>query len=320
MDPELLKDKFIGSLLGTLVGDALGMPVEGYGFRTIEEEYGEIRDMLDARLGPGTYTDDTEMMIAVAESLVKKNGFDGQDMAQCFLANFHVERGYGGGTIQALSKVRSGISWEESGTFAFHGGSFGNGSSMRIAPIGAFYYNNPNKLRSAAYGSSQITHTHILGKEGAALQAMAVSNAVRLDPQESFDTNQFVKGLQELIPPAADIYRSKLTAVQALLDSPHSKEDVVERLGHDSTAPGSVTTSIYAFLSHYDSFEETVVFAVGLGGDTDTIGAMSGAISGAYHGKRGIPQRWLESVENSGKGRDYIEKLAVNLWETSRKV
>jgi poly(ADP-ribose) glycohydrolase ARH3 len=62
-----------------------------------------------------------------------------------------------------------------------------------------------------------------------------------------------------------------------------------------------------------------VVYAVGLGGDTDTIGAMTGAITGGYHGKSGIPFRWLDRIENEGKGRDYIERLGMRLWETSGK-
>ena len=320
MDPALLKDKFVGCMLGTHVGDALGMPVEGYGYSTIEQKYGEIREMLDTRLGPGTYTDDTEMMIAVAESLAEKSGFNGQDMAQRFITNFHPERGYGGGTLRSLSILQSGVSWEESGKMVFHGGSFGNGSSMRIAPIGAFYHDKPDKLRSAAYWSSQITHAHMFGKEGAFLQAKAVSMAIHRDPEKGFDTKEFIEELIESISPETDIYTSKLNALKTLLDTPSDKKRVVEILGHDSTAPGSVPTAIYSFLTHHHDFEETVVYAVGLGGDTDTIGAMSGAISGGYHGKKGIPSRWLDRIENKEKGRDYIEKLAVMLWEVHRKV
>ena len=65
MNPDKLKDKFIGCTLVTHVGDSLGMPVEGYDYKTIEMKYGELREMLDARMGAGTYTDDTEMMIGI---------------------------------------------------------------------------------------------------------------------------------------------------------------------------------------------------------------------------------------------------------------
>lgn len=315
MNSFLLKDKFIGSMLGTHIGDALGMPVEGKSCETIEKYFGEMRDMLDARLGPGTYTDDTEMMIALAESLVENRGFNGHDMARRFEDNFNPDRGYGSGTIQALFMLKSGMPWEEVGERVFYGGSFGNGSSMRAAPIGALYCNNPIKLHEVACSSSRITHSHILGMEGAALQAMAVAKAINLHPRQSVDARRFIDDLILSVSLEADIYKSKLKDMEALLDTPSDKKAVVEILGHDSSAPNSVPTAIYSFLTHTDDFEEAVVYAVSLGGDTDTIGAMTGAISGGFHGKSRIPSRWLEILENDEKGRDYIEKLAVKLWE-----
>jgi hypothetical protein len=70
-----------------------------------------------------------------------------------------------------------------------------------------------------------------------------------------------------------------------------------------------------SFVSHCDDFEDSVAYAVSLGDDTDTIGAMTGAISGGYHGKGSIPERWLDVLENGERGRDYIEGLAEKLWE-----
>ena len=315
MSSFLLKDKFIGSMLGTHIGDALGMPVEGESYEAIEKNFGEMRDLLDARLGPGTYTDDTEMMISLAESLVENRGFDGQDMAQRFVDNFNPDRGYGSGTIQALFMIKSGMPWEEVGERVFCGGSFGNGSSMRVAPIGALYYNSPEKLYEVACLSSRITHVHVLGIEGAALQAMAVSKAINLHPDQDVDARRFIDDLIQSISIETDIYKSKLKAMETLLETPEDKKMVIEMLGHDSSAPNSVPTAIYSFLTHTHDFEEAVVYAVGLGGDTDTIGAMTGAISGGFHGKSRIPYRWLDILENGKKGRDYIEMLAVKLWD-----
>ena len=91
-------------------------------------------------------------------------------------------------------------------------------------------------------------------------------------------------------------------------------ETVIDELGVDSRVHLSVPAAIYSFLSHSHSFEEAVVYAVNLGGDTDTIGAITGAIAGAYHGVASIPQRWYEILENGAKGRDYIVGLAQALW------
>ena len=93
---------------------------------------------------------------------------------------------------------------------------------------------------------------------------------------------------------------------------------IIEVFGNDSTALNSVPTAIFCFLSHPLSFEEAVVYAVGLGGDTDTIAAMTGALSGAFHGKQAFPSHWTANLENVGKGRDYIENLARTLWRVRK--
>lgn len=315
MNPDKLKDKFIGCMLGTHVGDALGMPVEGYDYKTIEVKYGEIREMLDARMGAGTYTDDTEMMIGIAESMVECKGFNGRDMADRFVKLYDPERGYGGGTVRALSLIKEGIDWNFAGERVFGGGSFGNGSSMRIAPIGAFYYDKPDDLRKIAYESSNITHAHMFGKEGAALQAYAVAKAINFDPSEELDNQSFVSDLMKFVSVDGKLYKAKLKHIKELLECRPDKAEVINRLGNDSSAPNSVPTAIYSFVSHSHDFEDSVSYAVSLGGDTDTIGAMTGAISGAYHGKSGMPERWLNALENGERGRDYIEMLAEKLWE-----
>jgi len=81
-------------------------------------------------------------------------------------------------------------------------------------------------------------------------------------------------------------------------------------LGNGIEAPRSVPTAIYCFLRQTQSYEDTVIYAISLGGDTDTIAAMAGAISGAYLGIETIPSEWRAKLEN----REYIEALAENLW------
>ncbi len=115
--------------------------------------------MLDARMGAGTYTDDTEMMIGIAEPLVECKGFNGKDMSDRFVNLYKPERGYGQGTVNALSLIKQGIDWNLACERVFNGGSYGNGSSMRIAPVGAFYYDEIHKLREKAYESSSNWHT-----------------------------------------------------------------------------------------------------------------------------------------------------------------
>ena len=303
MVEQVLKSKFLGAFLGTAIGDALGAPFEGYP----EVDAEEIEAVADSQ-EVLTYTDDTHMMIGIAESLLKNQGFDGKDMALTFVRNYELEpwRGYGPGPPHIFRLVRASVAWDEAALRLYHGGSYGNGSAMRAAPVGVFYHDNPARLREVAYQSSQITHAHQLGKEGAALQAYAVALATNLEPSSPFDRGAFLAKLINFV--SEGIYREKLNKMEALLRQ-SDKTKVVLELGNGIEAFNSVPAAIYSFLSQPHSFAQAVFLAISLGGDTDTIGAMTGAISGAYLGFDAIPYKWRDKLEN----RLYIAQLAERL-------
>jgi len=304
VDEERLRSKFLGALIGTAMGDALGASLEGWSMLP-ESEVQAIAD----RRGLLVYTDDTHMAIGVAESLVAKGGFDGEHMAHTFIKNYDIEpfRGYGPGPPRIFRMIKGGEAWGKAAEKLYQGGSYGNGSAMRIAPIGVFFYDSPVRLREVAYQSSQITHAHELGKQGAALQARAVALAITADPSLPLDSAAFLGKLSDSIEHEA--YRQKLSSMERLM-SQQDRREVVSALGHGIEAFDSVPTAIYSFLTHANSFAGAVVYAISLGGDTDTIGAMTGAIAGAYLGVEAIPQRWKERLEN----RAYVEELAEKLW------
>jgi poly(ADP-ribose) glycohydrolase ARH3 len=293
VEEKLGPSKFIGSLIGSAIGDSLGAQREGtYGFKEVTEP------------GPA-YTDDTAMMISVAESLIECNGFDGAHMARLFVRSFEREpwRGYGLGPPGIFEMIKSGRKWDENpDRELYDGGSFGNGAAMRVAPVGLFYYSNPERLREVSCQSSRITHSHPLGMEGAALQAYAVSLAIR-------EEKDFPEKLKEFT--RVDIYRKKIDVLKKLLDKREGRERVVRELGNGIEAFNSVPAAIFSFLAG-SSFKEALIYAVSLGGDTDTIGAMTGAIAGAWWGVDRIPPEWKENLEN----RDYIEGLGMRIWET----
>jgi poly(ADP-ribose) glycohydrolase ARH3 len=291
----ILKEKFIGSLIGEGVGDSLGANVEGF------SSFCEVRELGER------YTDDTHMMIGIAESLIKNKGFNGEDMANVFIKNYEAEpwRGYGPGPPRIFALIKGGVSWDKAEVYP--GGSYGNGSAMRVAPVGIFYYDDPLKLKDIAYKSSKITHSHELGMEGAALQAMAVGIAVGTEAKK-LDKYKFLEKLDNFV--TFDIYKRKLESILKLLDKKEDRNSVIKELGNDILAFNSVPTAIYSFLANPD-FEEALIYAVSLGGDTDTIGAMTGAIAGAYYGVEAIPFRWKNKLEN----REYIKRLAELLWE-----
>ncbi|MDA8424460.1 MAG: ADP-ribosylglycohydrolase family protein [Nitrospiraceae bacterium] len=295
---EQKRSKFIGSLIGTAIGDSLGARFEGAPV---------IRDVND--IGP-RYTDDTAMMIGVAESLIDRKGFDYWHMAERFVQNYEREpwRRYGSGPPRIFRMMQNGrMGFGMLDRDLYPGGSFGNGGAMRVGPVGLLYYDDPRSIREIAYHTAGITHSNELALEGAAIQACAVALAVLADPVD-IKSKEFLGALRMFTKPGP--YQEKLKLIIKLLDENPSIKEIVNVLGNGIEALRSVPTAIYSFLSTPD-FESAVLYAVSLGGDTDTIGAMTGAISGACYGVEGIPAQWRGKVEN----RQYIEDLAINLWE-----
>ena len=292
-------DRAGGALLGTFVGDALGMPFEGRGHHVIPTAV----EMVEARRGRGTYTDDTQMMIALAESLIERGRVEEQHLARAFLAAYDPQRGYGGGTTQVFALWSAGAPVAEAAGQLFRGqGSRGNGAAMRIAPVAVCFREDPDRLRAEAARSARVTHAHPVGVDGAVVQAAAIGAALR--DEDVLATARATARTEEL--------RAGLEEVGLLLMARRDPGEVHARLGSSSDASESVCSAVYSALAH-STFEAAVRFAVRLGGDTDTVAAMAGAISGARHGARAIPRQWLDALEEGERGRGHVEQLAARL-------
>jgi len=292
-------DRARGALLGTFVGDALGMPLEG----AVPAEIPERVEMLDARLGRGTYTDDTQMAIALAESLLERGEVDAVALGRAFADAYDPRRGYGSGTTEVLRLVRSGVHPHEAARAAFGGaGSQGNGAAMRIAPVAVRYTHDRTTLMSAARASALVTHAHPLAVDAAVVQATAIAAALNDEPPLA--AGLAVVGTAEM--------QQRLTTAARLLEIRPSPTELAATLGNRPTGHESVPTAIYAAAAH-DSVEIALTFAVRCGGDTDTIAAMTGAIAVASAGASAIPARWLEALEDGPKGRRHVESLADRL-------
>ncbi len=296
-----IKDKFRGSLLGVAVGDSVGKFFVGSAQANPNEVKSAIQKQSEL-----TWTDDTQMTMGLVESLVAREGFDGDHMAKLFVKNYDSARGYGPSTSKIIERIRRGEPWDvPAKDTVWEGGSYGNGAAMRVAPVGLLYCEDMGKVREIAEATSKITHTHPFGVDGAALQAHAVALAAQSDPEDDFSPEEFLKALVEQT--GNEMYVQKLEKIGQLLKSPG---DVAKELGNGIEAFNSVPAAICSFLAHPSKFQDAVSGAVALGGDADTIGAMTGAISGAYLGATSIPADWLEKIEQ----RAAIESLADKLF------
>ena len=149
MSQTIPKDRFLGCLLGQAVGDALGAPYEGLPADTIYWSFGPVHELLAE---PTTetlhYTDDTQMMIGVAETLVRHGEILQDDLAQQFAANYQPERGYGQGARRILECLAEGGAWQQLADTVFPGGSFGNGA----APVGLLLCHDLERVADEARG------------------------------------------------------------------------------------------------------------------------------------------------------------------------
>lgn len=304
MSDDDLQQRYRGALLGVAIGDALGAPLEGTYCVSPTQVERELASNSFAR-----FTDDTHMTIALAESLIERNGFDGAHLATTFANHYFAEpwRGYGSGPPRIFRAIADGADWQEPARRLFDGaGSYGNGAAMRVAPVALFASHDLDRVVRLARQTASITHTHEFGLAGAALQAVSISLLLRLPQGKTFDIDGFLDLLKKHLNTPE--FQQRLRHVHTLLPDAEP-EHVVAALGNGIAAIDSVPTALFAFLRTPSSFDEVIRFAMKLGGDVDTIASMAGALSGAYLGEQAVPADWVQRVEAVTRIRDLADEL-----------
>ncbi|MFH2006685.1 MAG: ADP-ribosylglycohydrolase family protein [bacterium] len=311
-----LIDAATGAMLGTMVGDSLGMPAEGLSRELLMEQLGRLDSLREGRLPAGEYTDDTEMTIGLCEALLERGEFDVRTVAQHMADLFTPWRGYSPHVYGIMARIRQGLDWESPGT-----SSWGAGAATRVAALGILYADDPLVAEHAA-AQAQITHTHANGIAGAVAQAQALSIATVNGLFESAVTAEEL--LDQLQGPVSDHSVAMIDSLERIRDlrrqdSPEQLSAAIARVySCDGSAVGTVPAALAAFLLS-NSFEEAVIAAVNCGGDTDTLGAMTGALAGAFYGARSIPERLTAGLANEQRGRDHVISLGKKLGLLTRK-
>ena len=298
-----LQQRFRGCLIGLAIGDALGGRFEAQSSDHIRRRFPSAEHLIDYVTDDIWYTDDTQMAIGVSESLAEHGEIVEERLCQAFVDNYTPSRGYGLGARKVLEAMGSGGDYKEVAAGHFPGGSYGNGAAMRVAPIGIFFRDEPERVIEQSRLSAIPTHVHPLGIEGAQLIAIAVAEASKAD---TFDRGPFFSNL--LSHCNCPEFRSKLEIASTITDA-----DDLLQLGNGIEAVESVATAIACFALTPNSYVQTITNAIFLGGDTDTIAAMAGAISGAMLGIDAIPSTLFDHLEKTPKGRAYIVELADRL-------
>ena len=303
------EDGFAGCLVGQAVGDALGMPFEFMSSGSVSGRHAQVVEFLPSReLAAGQYTDDTKMMLCIAESIVERGHVNPEDIAERFVAWFDTGdlRGIGNTCLESILNLKSGASWQDSGSRGKW--AAGNGTAMRISPVGLLDCQDLERLRTDCWSTSIITHNNREAVAGATAVAYVIARLVTGDLDEETllaDSADFVG--------ESEVARNLIKA-QGLLSSNTPTEEALARLGTSGYVVETVASALYCFLRTPADFVTTVSTAVMGGGDTDTTAAVAGAISGAYNGLHSLPAHLVEQVE----GSERLQQLSRAIYYLAR--
>jgi ADP-ribosylglycohydrolase len=320
----VIAERLTASILGQALGDALGFVVEAEP-PAVAQAY--VDDWLRAgRAGErshpqyqfGQYTDDTQLARELLRSFQQAGGWDPQAFAALIAELFRDGRdvGAGRGTRSAALRLLQGVRWQESGTPPPYAG---NGAAMRAGPLGLLFRDTATMCR-AAEEQARITHLDPRCAAGSVVVTRAVALAAARQPLE-------VRAFIEDLAACAEITESSVAAAVRGLSEwaalpPREAARHVHASGLDPAhrekwqgisafVIPSVLWSLYSFLRSPDDYWETICTAIAVGGDTDTMAAMAGAISGARLGLDALPQGLLERIKDRGEwGAPALAELA----------
>jgi poly(ADP-ribose) glycohydrolase ARH3 len=294
-----------GAFLGTFLGDAAGLPFEGARPGPVHDRAVAARLSAPSRWG---YSDDTEMAISLAESVVERGGFDFAHAARTMAERHQGARGYAKGTLVALEEIARGIPPEEAARSFRREGSRGNGAAVRVAPLALRYAPDPQAFFRAAAESARITHVHEEGIAGAVVMARALAFAMVQEPGRPVERERLLAAF-----PREGAFRVPLATLAVLLQDGAGIEEAAGALHHGPLAIDSVPLAIFCFARFHPDSRTAIQAALSAGGDTDTIAAMAGALAGAGSGVESFPTAWLDALEDGPRGRRHVEDLADQL-------
>lgn len=296
-------ERYQGCILGLALGDALGASGEGGVMeRLLWKIIGKTRD------GLPRWTDDTQMAIDIVQILLAYRTIEQDALANKFAQSYKWIRGYGPGAAKILKAIRSGSDWRAARTIQYLEGSLGNGAAMRTAPIALFFSDDFERMLVETRKAAEITHAHPVGIEGAVAVSIAVYHALHGDVSNVM-WNRIMQNCQRME------LRCKIKIAEAWQNEERKEpKEIAKVLGNGIKAHESAITAIYIaqrFLNR--KFLEMLGYIQAMGGDVDTIGAMAGAIWGAFNGVEKLDSTSIE-------GRSRIMQLTAEMHSASTQV
>jgi len=315
MDLKELRDRCVGAIVGFAVGDALGMPAEFLSREQIRRYYGKpISGFLKAHPGhasdflpEGSYTDNTQTMLATAECLIECRKMDPARQADALLSwhqNTLPHRTPSTANLRACKHLETGRPWTKSGVF-----SSGCTASMRMIPIGIYFSRCPEELTRAAMDDCSITHNEPRAKAACVGIAYLISRLLQSD-ERSRPADQVMETADHISRLDGDLAAMLRWSTQI---THLSSEEALFEIGTSSDAIEAIPAAVYCFLKHPRNFAGAVFPAVNAGDAADSIGALTGALVGTLAGVHAVDKHLIRGVENSDLLIGIGENLAAHL-------
>lgn len=280
-------ERALDSLRGLSVGDALGSQF------FVPSNYPLLK-LRELPTGAWQWTDDTEMACSVLSVLMAHDQVDQDALAQSFAEHHDFDRGYGPAVNRMLRLIREGGDWRELAAALFKGqGSWGNGSAMRIAPLGAWYASDPEQATHQAEISSYTTHQHREAVVGS--MAVAAAAALAANPAGPPDPAELLDGVVALVPRSA--VGAGLRRARDMLDyGDAGTVAAVLGSGRRTSAHDTVPFALWSAARSLGDFEQAFWTTAQVGGDVDTTCAIVGGVVAAGKGGQ-PPAAWLDQTE-----------------------
>lgn len=287
-----------GAILGFAIGDALGMANE---YKASPFRITDFQPHITKGLKPGQWTDDTQTMLCVLDSIISNESVRLEDVAKR-LSGWYTSgraRSVGHATRQALERLMTGVSYRKSGEKGDR--SEGNGALPRVLPYSLFYNRTEQPPRCELKNILKITHDnkHVY-QVGQLLDYSVRSLMNGQHPQELAD---------DLFANSNKKFKRKISEMRYGLNELYPEQYIEQVIGNGGHAISTFISSLYCFLRAPNDFKTAVLTAVNSGGDTDSRGALTGALSGAYNGISNIPEHWVNKVEQGAALQARAKKL-----------
>jgi len=325
------QDKVRGLFLGTAIGDALGMPVEGAPYEKIKETHGRLENYVSAKGHKwfdgqplGAWTDDTQLTLSVAEAFVASGTFDMDAIAQAHVnaLNTHTS-GWGPTTKEAIQRLKDGIHWKEAGNVPVREGKkrprgLGNGIAMKAGPVGAWLAAKAfdwKVVTNQIADFAAMTHRTSIGVSSGLAHSFAVYRCMVSTPG-AFSVEAFVAsvvnmtelGKQFYVDTLEDDMSVRMKVLHEIRKNPDewTTEKIIEAFGGGRCYVYDSLPFTYAFFVRNPMSIESLYDCVSAGGDADSNASMLGGMLGALHGTSIFPKHLIDGLQN----KDVIIKLA----------